>query len=148
MSDPHAQVTLQARRICQQRMTVPEALITRAQALQGEALTAHQLLWECIKGGQLLGYAFRPQLDLGAFVADFYCESAQIVIEIGDDISRRDRCPICDCWARAHGFRILRLHHREVESNIEQVLNVLLLTLRLCSSPCLSDEDTSSPSQP
>jgi very-short-patch-repair endonuclease len=129
-------VTQQARRICQQRMTVPEALLAHARALQAQSITAHQLLWECIKGGQLLGFVFLPQRDLGSFVADFYCEAAHIVIEIGDDASRLDRCPTCDCWARAHGFRIIRLHHREVEANIEQVLNVILLTLRLCAPPC------------
>jgi very-short-patch-repair endonuclease len=143
LSDAASAITRQARRICQQGLAVPPELISLARLIQQDtSLSAQQRLWECLKGGQLLGYLFTSDIDLGTFTADFYCEAAHLVVEIGDDTSRLNRCPACDCWARSNGFRIVRLHHREIESNLEQVLNVLILMLQLAASDCRENSQT------
>ncbi len=43
------------------------------------------LLWQRIKGKQLLGYDFHRQKPIDEYVVDFYCPRLKLVIEIDGD---------------------------------------------------------------
>jgi very-short-patch-repair endonuclease len=47
-----------------------------------------KLLWEKLKGNQLLGLRFRRQHPIDIFIADFYCHKARLVIEVDGEIHK------------------------------------------------------------
>jgi len=49
-------------------------------------LTAAELrLWGYLRGDQLGGFRFRRQHRIGAYVVDFYCAAASLVVEVDGD---------------------------------------------------------------
>ena len=49
---------------------------------------AEALLWERIRKNQLGGIHFRRQQILFGFIADFYCHSKRLVVEVDGDIHK------------------------------------------------------------
>jgi len=47
---------------------------------------AEQILWQALRGNQLGGYKFRRQQIIHGYIADFYCDTAALVIEIDGSI--------------------------------------------------------------
>jgi len=84
---------------------------------------AERKLWVGLRNHQLHGLKFRRQMSLGPFIADFYCASARLVVEI-DGVShiesRTDERR--DAWMTRRGIQVLRFSNREVLSNVEGVL--------------------------
>ena len=66
----------------------PQAItmLSRARALRRESTPAERKLWQKLRNHQLNGLKFRRQVPLGRYIADFYCATAQLVIEL-DGIS-------------------------------------------------------------
>lgn len=54
----------------------------RRQQLREEMTNAELLLWQQLKNKQLLGFKFRRQFSVGAYVIDFYCPKIKLAIEI------------------------------------------------------------------
>jgi very-short-patch-repair endonuclease len=73
---------------------------------------------------------FRRQMPLGPFIADFYCSSARLVVEV-DGVShiesRTDERR--DAWMVNQGIRVLRFSNHDVLSNVEGVL----IAIRQCT---------------
>jgi very-short-patch-repair endonuclease len=87
---------------------------------------AERKVWTGLRNHQLRGLKFRVQMPLGPFIADFYCPSAGLVVEV-DDVShiesRTDERR--DAWMGEQGIRVLRFSNREVLSNVEGVLTAI-----------------------
>ena len=60
-------------------------LKTRRQTLRSQMPPAEALLWQQIRGKQLLGYKFRRQYSVGRYVLDFYCPALRLGIELDGD---------------------------------------------------------------
>jgi very-short-patch-repair endonuclease len=56
-----------------------------AKALRKNMTLSEVLLWQEIKGKQLLGYDFDRQRPIDNFIVDFYCKELQLAIEIDGD---------------------------------------------------------------
>jgi len=54
----------------------------RRQQLREEMTKAELLLWQQLKNKQMLGYKFRRQHSIGAYVVDFYCPKIKLAVEI------------------------------------------------------------------
>ena len=54
----------------------------RAQTLRRQMTEAEQRLWRMLRSGQTAGYRFRRQVPIGAFIADFVCHAAKLIVEI------------------------------------------------------------------
>jgi very-short-patch-repair endonuclease len=65
-------------------------MINCAQQLRKENTPPEQLLWLALRNGQIAGLKFRRQYPVGPYVVDFYCHSANLVVEI-DGMSHIDR---------------------------------------------------------
>jgi very-short-patch-repair endonuclease len=65
-------------------------------------------------------------MPLGPFIADFYCSSARLVVEV-DGVSHIDSQTDerRDAWMTRRGIRLLHFSNREVLSNIEGVLTAI-----------------------
>lgn len=60
----------------------PPHIFEKARELRKRTTPAEQKLWEHLKKKQLKGYRFRRQHPIFNFIADFYCHSAKLVIEV------------------------------------------------------------------
>jgi len=72
---------------------------------------------------QVNGLKFRRQVPLGPYIADFYCASAKLVIEV-DGISHinSDSDSIRDASMGQRGIRVVRVANRDVLANLEGTL--------------------------
>ncbi len=84
---------------------------------------AETLLWRYIKAARLDGLQFRRQAPMGAYIVDFACHAAKIVIEVDgsthDFESRLRQDRIRDRWLESRGFQVLRFTDDEVLSTLE-----------------------------
>ena len=54
----------------------------RSRQLRKVSTLSEVLLWKYLRARQIKGYQFNRQKPLGKFIADFYCKSLGLVIEI------------------------------------------------------------------
>jgi len=100
-------VTLETARLLRRRMTYSESL-----------------LWEKLKGKQLLGLRFRRQHPIDIFIVDFYCHEAKLVIELDGGI-HMDQIEYDDgreADIEKYNIKIIRFTNDEVNNNIEDVI--------------------------
>jgi very-short-patch-repair endonuclease len=104
--------------------------LDRARELRRDMTLPERLLWREVRG-HALGPKFRRQVPLGPYIADFYCPRAKLVVEVdgqfhGDRmIPDRDRA----LWLDAHGYRVLRVAAVDVLTDLDSVLEGILLRL-------------------
>lgn len=53
-----------------------------AKVLRGKMTPAEKLLWEELRGKKFMGLKFRRQHPVLVYIADFYCHSIKLIIEI------------------------------------------------------------------
>jgi very-short-patch-repair endonuclease len=94
-----------------------------ARSLRRTATEAEALLWRHLRSNNL-GFKFRRQQGLGAYVLDFYCHERALVVEVdgahhleaaqATEDEQRTR------WLEAKGLQVLRFTNREVllETNL------------------------------
>jgi very-short-patch-repair endonuclease len=106
-------------------------LRTRAQALRRDPTPAEKKLWyEFLRD---LPYKFTRQKPLGHYVADFYCSSQRLVIELDGDNHYTDAAQRYDERRTAslelQGLRVARFTNTEVLQDFESVCGVVLTML-------------------
>ena len=100
--------TLETARILRKRMTPCEII-----------------LWEKLRGKQLLGLRFRSQHPIDIFIADFYCHKARLVIEIDGEIheGQIDYDDGREAEIEKYDIKVLRFTNDEVINDIDSVDN-------------------------
>ncbi len=95
-----------------------------ARQMRREMMPAERALWQHLRAGRLNGLHFRRQQVIGGFIADFFCHSAKLVVEIDGGIHKdqREYDAERDRILAAHGLRILRFTNAEVRTNLPRVL--------------------------
>ncbi len=63
-------------------------IFEKAKMLRKYMTNSELILWERLKGKQLLGFRFRPQHPIDIFIADFYCHPLKLVIEVDGGIHK------------------------------------------------------------
>ena len=97
--------------------------IRRARDLRVQLTNAEVLMWNVLRNRQIDGVKFRRQHAIGPFIADFYCASLRLAIEI-DGSSHEDRGEHDgrkDAYLRSLGVEVLRFQNEDVERNLEGV---------------------------
>ena len=99
------------------------SLLTHARAMRRDATSAERRLWHGLRNHRVSGLKFRRQVPLGPYIADFYCPSAKLVIEV-DGVSHIDAPAdaVRDDWMAKCGLRVMRFSNREVLGNLQGVL--------------------------
>jgi adenine-specific DNA-methyltransferase len=85
-------------------------------------------LWHFLRRRHLRGHRFRRQVPVGPYILDFFCNKAQLAIEIDGSQNaltrsydeRRERY-LANC-----GIRVLRFWNNEVLQQTDAVLEVVL----------------------
>ena len=99
-------------------------MVELARELRGESQPSEALLWAALRNRKLAGHKFRRQQPIGAFIVDFYCDDAALIIEVDGPIHRqqvaadRERQQILESL----GLRVLRIPVEQVEQNIQGVI--------------------------
>jgi very-short-patch-repair endonuclease len=94
--------------------------------LRNHSTSAEATLWTYLQKSQLENRKFRRQHSLGNFIADFYCPSEKLVVELDGEGHyhepgiERDR--IKESYLRSIGIRVVRFENRWVFEDIEWVL--------------------------
>lgn len=100
-----------------------------SRTLRTNMTDAENALWNRLRRKQVQGVQFYRQKPLLAFIVDFYCPAAKLVIELdgsqhleaGHQTKDQDR----DAALSALGLRILRFDNRQVLLEMEAVLAVI-----------------------
>jgi very-short-patch-repair endonuclease len=84
-------------------------------------------LWARLRNRQLYGIRFRRQHPIDRFVVDFFCYGHRLAIEIDGDTHFGPEQEAADGLRterlRRLGVRVIRFTNREVDGNLEAVLN-------------------------
>ena len=88
---------------------------------------AEDIIWQSLRNRKILGFKFRRQHPLGIYIADFYCFEAKLVIEIDGGIHNQAENKEYDenrsIELEELGITVIRFTNKEVEDNLEKVLN-------------------------
>ena len=95
----------------------------RSQSLRREPTAAERKLWfEFLRG---LPEKFTRQKPLGHYIADFYCASCRLIVEVDGDSHFSDAGELYDqrrtAALEAEGIRVLRVTNLEVMQQFEGV---------------------------
>jgi very-short-patch-repair endonuclease len=63
--------------------------ISLAKLLRNSMTESEKLLWERLKGKQIMNSRFRRQHPINIFIADFYCHEIKLVIEVDGSIHKK-----------------------------------------------------------
>jgi very-short-patch-repair endonuclease len=109
--------------------SAPMDLTPAARELRRTMTDAERHLWRHLRL-RSLGFHFRRQVPVGAFVVDFACLRRKLIIEVdgGQHLDSQED-EIRDHWLREQGYRMLRFWNHEVLANVEGVLETVLLEL-------------------
>ena len=88
---------------------------------------SERLLWERLRGGQL-GVAFRRQVVIGGYVADFAAPAVRLVVEVdgGYHCTRQRADARRDRALEGLGWRVVRVDAEVVERDIEAAVAVVV----------------------
>ncbi len=97
--------------------------------LRNHSTLSEVLLSKHLKGRQMRGYLFLRQKPLDRFIADFYCQKLQLVIEI-DGASHNDAEAIGydaerDATLKMHNLSTLRIKDSDVKTKMDSVLKTI-----------------------
>ncbi len=103
---------------------VTSVKVQRAKELRHQMTQEEKILWQYLRANRLNGLHFRRQQIIDGFIADFYCHTARLVIEVDGQIhqqqaeydAERDRA------LSARGLRLLRIKNEHVRQNLDSVL--------------------------
>ncbi len=99
------------------------SLLDFARAMRHDATSAERKLWQALRKWQAGGLKFRRQVPLGKFVADSYCASARLVVEVdGESHTSPEMDARRDAWMESQGITVFRVTNDDVLSNLEGVV--------------------------
>lgn len=114
-------------------------ILEKANALRKDMTGAEKILWERLKNKQVLKLRFRRQHPIDIFIADFYCHSVRLVIELDGKIHKTQKEYDQGRTAEMEQFdiQVIRFKNEEVENDIENVIKKIESTIaqRLKSPP-------------
>ena len=99
--------------------------LDRARELRQEMNEVEATLWHHLRDRRLREFKFRRQQPLGPFVADFWCATARLVVEL-DGESHRERKEldaVRDQWMKEQKMEVLRFKNRQVHEDLAGVLD-------------------------
>jgi very-short-patch-repair endonuclease len=110
----------------------PQSLLDHARRMRQASTPAEHKLWQALRKRQTGGMKFRRQVPLGPFIADFYCSTARLVVEV-DGISHIDSRTDArrDAWMKSQGIDLLRISNHDVLSNLAGVV----VAIQQCAAP-------------
>ena len=113
--------------------------VERARALRKTTSAPEARLWAALRQLRASGHHIRRQVPIGSYYVDFACHRAKLVIEVdgsthfGGGAEMRDA--IRTARIMADGYHIVRVLNSDVMSNLDGVMEQLMMTLDERSHP-------------
>lgn len=105
-----------------------------SRTLRTNLTDSEQVLWQHIRRKQIQGVQFYRQKPLLAFIVDFYCPAAKLVIELDGsqhyDEEHRNKDQARDDTLAELGLQVLRFDNRQVLLETDAVLAVIDATVK------------------
>ena len=102
-------------------------LVLLAKKLRKNMTLSEVLLWQELKGKQMLGYDFDRQKPIDNYIVDFYCKNLRLAIEIDGQSHEHEEVAVYDKKRQKRledlGVRFLRFDDLEVKKEMKYVLN-------------------------
>jgi adenine-specific DNA-methyltransferase len=109
-------------------------LIRIARVLRKHDTWAEKLLWRWLRNRRFSNYKFRRQHPMGPHVLDFFCEEAQLNIELDGsqhgfpeqkhaDVQR-------DAWLESRGIKVLRFWNSRLRREAQPIRDTIWWTLQ------------------
>ena len=114
------------------RSLMPQWKKDSARAMRKNPTRSEELLWQALRK-KALGVRFRRQAPMYGYIADFYCPSAKLVVEV-DGASHNGRAASDvrrDTILRLRGIRTLRVSASAVENHLPDVLGAIRTALSI-----------------
>ncbi|MDR8393903.1 endonuclease domain-containing protein [Aliifodinibius sp. S!AR15-10] len=103
----------------------PPYIFEKARELRKSMTKAETKLWNQLNKKQL-GYKFRRQHPISEFIADFYCHSSKLVIEVDGGIHSKKEHQEYDIKRsnklNRFGITVIRFKNQEILRNVQTVL--------------------------
>ena len=98
----------------------------RAHAMRHQPTPSEAKLWEAIRNGQL-GVAFKRQVRIGNFIADFLAPAAKLIVEVdgGSHFGRAAADARRDRKLARLGYRVVRVEAHVVQSQLESAIELI-----------------------
>ncbi len=116
--------------------------IERARQLRRNSTFPERLLWSRLRRQQL-GAKFRRQQPIGPYIADFFCPSHFLIIEVigrsHDGTGDKDRARTR--WLESEGYAVLKIQNDEIIEDVDHAVGRVLDALKAypmsgAPSPC------------
>jgi len=98
-----------------------------ARKLRKDMTLSEILLWQHIKGKQLLGYDFHRQKPINEYVVDFYCPRLKLILEIDGDSheGKEEADKIRQEKLESLSLTVMRFWDWDVKSNVDGIVEHL-----------------------
>ncbi len=117
------------------KLPLPEDILKNARDLRVYQTNAEKLLWSHLRNRQFQNLKFRRQHPITPYIADFFCEDCNLIIELdgGQHTPEADN-------QRTHfltnkGYKVMRFWNRDVLQDIEGTLQTISLALGSSLTP-------------
>ena len=94
--------------------------------LRNNSTSAEAVLWTYLKSASIDGRKFRRQHSIGKYIADFYCPSEKLIVELDgephSDYIQIEKDKIRDKFLEGLGLTVLRFENRLVFQDPEYIL--------------------------
>jgi very-short-patch-repair endonuclease len=99
----------------------------RRKELRNNSTPQEILLWLHLKDSKL-GFKFRRQHSLGGYIADFYCPSKKLVIEIdgSQHFINKKYDDIRSSYLQGLDIKVVRFTNNEINTNISGVIDNII----------------------
>ena len=101
------------------------ACVDRAKGLRKRETWAEKLMWRWLRGRRFNGYKFRRQHPLGKYSLDFFCEEAELNIELDGSQhgfpEQRKHDGEREAFLKARGIKTLRFWNSGLRRNAESI---------------------------
>ncbi len=106
-------------------LTTHDRILQAAKEMRRNATPAEKALWAALRDRRLAGLKFYRQDVIGPFIADFYCASARLVVEVDRDIHdyQKDQDNARTRQFEDYGYRVIRFRNEEVLNELGTVLS-------------------------
>ncbi len=106
------------------RQPVSREKLEKAKWMRSHMTAAEKRFWQAVRTDKLNGLHFRRQQVVHGFIADFYCEKLNLVVEIDGGVheQQKDYDALRDEIINLHGIKVMRFTNAEVMGGIGSVL--------------------------
>jgi very-short-patch-repair endonuclease len=124
------------------RPPASEHMIARGRQLRQEMTFPERLLWSRLRDCRLAGLRFRRQHPVVPYVADYFCPSAKVVMELDgrSHDGQRDKDQQRQDYLERQGLRVIRFSNDSVLKNLNGVLEAITAACKAGQKPASAEQ--------